>query len=45
MVKEAYFGKDSITPDFLRAAEASAVKTPNVEVETEPATNYAKDFE
>ncbi len=45
MVKEAYFGKDSITPDFLRAAEASAVKTPKVETKTETATDSAKNVE
>ena len=45
MVKSAYFGKDSITPDFLRTAEIAAEKIKPVEEENETATETAKNSE
>lgn len=42
MAKNTYFGKDSITPDFLRAAETEASKTPNHSETIEAATNESK---
>lgn len=45
MAKEAYFGKDSITPDFLRAAETEAVKTPKKIEQVETAADSAKNLE
>ena len=49
MVKSAYFGKDSITPDFLRHVEENAKKTKPVEDDqkesaTDAAKNSEKDF-
>ena len=49
MAKEAYFGKDSITPDFLRTVEKNAekakpVEEPEKETPTETAKNSEKDF-
>lgn len=47
MAKSAYFGKENITPDFLRAAEKSAEKyTYNpIEVEKETARETAEEKE
>lgn len=45
MAKEAYFGKDSITPDFLRGLEKNAEKTtvPPKENETAPEEARTKE--
>ncbi len=45
MVKSAYFGKDSITPDFLRSVEKTAEKIKPIEEKRETATDTAKNSE
>lgn len=47
MVKSTYFGKDSITPDFLRSVEKSAEKIKPIETEEKniSATETAKNSE
>ena len=45
MVKSTYFGKDSITPDFLRTVEETAEKIKPIEAENETATDTAKNSE
>lgn len=45
MAKESYFGKENITPDFLRAVETSAVKVEKTSKEKSTATDSARKNE
>ena len=47
MDKKAYFGKDSITPDFLRSAEKTAALSPTITPNNSEisASNEARAFE